>query len=154
MKLTRANGILSKLFHFLPKDICMSVYYSLFYTHIVYGCLVWSYSRKSNTDRITKLQKRCIRIITFSDFISYTDPLFCELKLPKVNDIFSLSTLLFMFDFLKENILEEPKRLFIFNKFVHSYETRSFQMFHTPKGKTSRFGLNTLSFPTRFCKSN
>ena len=43
-----------------------------------------------------------------------------------------------MFDFQKENISEDLKRLFIFNKFVHSYETRYSQMFHIPKGKNSR----------------
>ena len=51
-----------------------------------------------------------------------------------------------MFDFIKENIPEDLKKLFIFNKSVHSYETHSSQMFHIPKGKTSRFGLNTLSY--------
>ena len=137
MKLARANGILSKLRYFVPKDI--------FYSHLTYGYLVRSYSRKSNIDRLTKQQKRCIRIINFSDSNSHTDPQYSELKLLKVNDIFLLSKLLFMFDFIKENILEDLKRLFIFNKSVHSYETHSSQMFHIPKEKTSRFGLNTLN---------
>ena len=107
--------------------------------------MVWSYSRKSNIGRLIKLQKRCIQIINFSDFNSHTDPQYSELKLLKVN-IFSLSKLLFMFDFIKENIPGDLKKLFIFNKSVHSYETRSSQMFHIPKGKTSRFDLNTLSY--------
>ena len=89
MKLARANGILFKLSHFVPKYIWISVHYSLFYIHLTYGCLVWSYSRKSNSDRLIKLQKRCIRIINFSDFNSYSDPQYSELKLLKVN-IFSL----------------------------------------------------------------
>ena len=146
MKLARANGILSKLRYFVPKDIFISVYHSLFYTHLIYGCLVWSCSGKSNIDRLIKLQKRCIRTISISDFDSHTDPQYSELKLLTVSDIFSLSKFLFMFDFIKENIPEDLKRLFIFNKSVHSYETRSSQMFHIPKRKTSRFGLNTLSY--------
>ena len=85
----RANEILSKLHHFILKDICISLYYFLLYTHLIYGCLVWSDSRKSNIDRIIRLQKRCIRVINFSDFNSHTDPLFSRLKLLKVNDIFS-----------------------------------------------------------------
>ena len=108
--------------------------------------MVWSYSRKSNIDRLIKLQKRCIRTINFSDFDSHTDPQYSELKLLKVNDISSFSKLLFMFDFINENIPEDLKRLFIFNKSLHSCETRSSQMFHIPKGKTSRSGLNTLSY--------
>ena len=51
-----------------------------------------------------------------------------------------------MFDVIKENIPEELKRLFVFNKSMHSYETCSSQIFHIPKGKTSQFGSNTLSY--------
>ena len=63
--------------------------YIVFYFILIYGCLVWSYIRKSNIGRIIKLQKSYIRIINFSDFNSHTDPMFSELKLLKVNDIFS-----------------------------------------------------------------
>ena len=51
-----------------------------------------------------------------------------------------------MFDFTKENIPVDLRKSVTFNKSVHSYETRSSQMFHIPKGKTSRFSLNTLSY--------
>ena len=88
MKLARANGILFKLRYFAPKDICISVYYSLFYTHLICDCLVRSNSRKNNIDRSIKLQKRCIRIINFSDFDFDTDPQYSELKQLKVSDIF------------------------------------------------------------------
>ena len=50
-----------------------------------------------------------------------------------------------MLDFIKENIPEDLLR-FIFNKSVHLYETCSCHMFHILKGKTSQFGLNTLSY--------
>ena len=39
-KLSRANGILSKLRHFMTKEILLSVYYAIFYSHMIYGCLV------------------------------------------------------------------------------------------------------------------
>ena len=144
MKLARANGILSKLRYFVPKYICISVYYSLFYTHLFYGCLVWSYFRKSNIDPLIKLQKRCIQIINSSDFDSHAHPQYSELKLLKVNDIFSLIKFLFMFDFMKENNPEDLKRLFIFNKSVHSHETHSSQMFHIPKGNLFRIYLSIV----------
>ena len=143
MKLARANSILFKLCYFVPKDICISVYYSLFYTHLIYGCFV---SRKTNINRLIKLQNRCIRIINFSDFDCHTDPQYSELKLLKVSDIFSLSKFFYMLDFIKENIPEDPKRLFFFNKSVNSFETCSSLMFHISKWKTSWFGSNTLSY--------
>ena len=60
-KLARANGILSKLRRSVSKKTCVSVYFSLFYSHVLYGYLVWSYSTQPNIDRIIKLQKRYIR---------------------------------------------------------------------------------------------
>ena len=145
-KLARANGILLKLRHLVPEKACVSVYFSLFYSHVLYGCLVWSYSTQLNIDRIIKLQKRCIRIITYSEFTEQTGPLFSELKLLKDKDIFSSAKLLFMFDFINENILEELKTVFVINRSIHSYETRSSMVFHIPKGKTSHFGLNTSRY--------
>ena len=57
--------------------------------------MVWSYSTQRNIDRIIKLQKRCIRIITYSEFAEHTGPPCSELKLLKAKDIFSLTKLLF-----------------------------------------------------------
>ena len=145
-KLATANGILSKLRYFVLRRSCVSVYFSLFYSHVFYGCLVSSYSSQRNIDRIIKLQKRCIRIIAYSEFTEHTGPLFSELKLLKVKDIFSLSELLFMFDFINENVPEKLIAVFVINRSIHSHETRSSMVFHIPKAKTSRFGLNKLRY--------
>ena len=66
---------------------------------------VWSYSTQRNIDRIIKLQKRYIQIITYSEFNEHTGLLFSKLKLWKVTDIFSLTKLAFMFDFINEMFL-------------------------------------------------
>ena len=51
-----------------------------------------------------------------------------------------------MFDSTDENFPEELKAIFVINRFMHSYETRSKMVLHTPKAKTSCFGLNTLRY--------
>ena len=94
--------------------------------------MVSSYSTQLNIDRIIKLQRRCIRIITYSEFTEHTGPLFSDLKLLKDKDIFSSTKLLFMFDFINENIPEELKTVFVINRSIHSYETRSSMVFHIP----------------------
>ena len=100
------QSILSKLHHFVPKKTCVSVYFSLFYSHVLYGCLVWSYSTRRNKDQIITLQRQCIRIITYSEFTEHTGLLFFEIKFLKVKDIFSLTKLLFMFNFVNKNVLK------------------------------------------------
>ena len=145
-KLARSNGLLSKLRHFVPLDVSLSVYYSIFYSYLLYGCLTWSYTSQGNITRLTKLQKSCVRILTFSKFDAHTNPIFSQLNLIKLADIFTIQKLLFMFESFHGLIPEELKRLFIFNKSVYPYETRSQNLFHLSKAITTRFGINTLRF--------
>ena len=55
--------------HFAPLKTCLLVDYSIFYSHLLQDCLAWSYPKEINTDRVNKLQKRCIRILSFSDLV-------------------------------------------------------------------------------------
>ena len=59
-KLSRVNGILSKLRHFTKKETLLSVYYAIFYSHTTYGCLVWSFTSSETMDSITVLQKKML----------------------------------------------------------------------------------------------
>ena len=59
-----------------------------------------------------------------------------------------------MFDFIKGNLPEDLKKLFIFNKSVDSHKTRSSQISHIPKGKTSQFVLKTLSYDGTKLRNN
>ena len=65
VKLSRVNGIVSKLRHNAPLDVCLQIYYALFYSDLSYGCGIWGLTTKSNIDIINNVQNRCIRIITF-----------------------------------------------------------------------------------------
>ena len=65
-KLSRANGILSKLRHFTTKEILLS--------HMIYGCLVWSLATTKNMDSIIVLQKNC-----FGDFFLFPSFFFFHL---------------------------------------------------------------------------
>ena len=51
-----------------------------------------------------------------------------------------------MFDFIIGCIPDEVKRLLTFTYDIHSYITRSSEVFHIPEGDTRRFVINTLSF--------
>ena len=46
-KLSRANGILSKLRHNVPIEACLQVY-AIFYSHLIYGCNVWGLTTEEN----------------------------------------------------------------------------------------------------------
>ena len=56
-KLSRANGILSKLRHNAPRNVCTNVYYAIFNSYLTYGCGIWGLTTEKNLKQIEILQK-------------------------------------------------------------------------------------------------
>ena len=146
LKLSRTNGVISKLRHYVPLQICKSVYFSIFYSYLLYGCLVWSYTSQNNIERLTKLQKRCTRLLTFSEFLAHTNPLYYQLQILKITDIFTFQKIIFMLETFKGTTPVELQNLFVSNKNIHSYATRSRELLHFSKCNTTKYGLNSISY--------
>ena len=89
-----------RLKHTIPKNILKVLYLSLINPHLNYGILAWGY----NIDRITKLQKKAIRIITHSYILAHTSNLFMQLKILKIEDIFSLKQIIFYYKFITNSL--------------------------------------------------
>ena len=106
-KLRRANGILSKLRYYASIEICLQVYYTIFYSHLINVCNIWGLTSEENLKKIEILQKRCIRIMTFSDSRSYTNPLFIKLKVLKVREIIKLQQLKLLYEFLGNSLPDD-----------------------------------------------
>ena len=83
MKIAKVCGIMNRLKHFIPIDTLLTLYSSLIQPHLLYGILLWG--QKSN--KLFKLQKKILRIITNSRYNSHTDPLFKKCEVLKVKDI-------------------------------------------------------------------
>ena len=46
-KLSRSVGLLSKRRHYVPKFLLRAIYYSIFKSHLIYGCEVWSQNQNN-----------------------------------------------------------------------------------------------------------
>ena len=82
-----------------PLDTCLNVYYSIFYTHLSYGCNVWGLTSETNLQKIEVLQRKCLRIMTFAPYDSPTNQKFIDLKLIKVRDIIKMNQLKLVYNF-------------------------------------------------------
>ena len=71
--------------------ILLAIYNSLILSHLHYGILCWGFQGH----HLFKLQKRAVRTICKKKYNDHTDPLFKELKLLKVMDIFKTQCLKF-----------------------------------------------------------
>ena len=61
-KLSRANGILSKLRYNVSLETCIQVYYAIFFSYLIIGCNVWGFTSEKNIKDIQVLQNKCVRI--------------------------------------------------------------------------------------------
>ena len=136
VKLSRKIGIFYRL-QFLPQKILKLLYYSLVNSHLSYCNIIWGFTSKSNLDRIHKLQKRVIRIITNSNFLAHTDPLFKKMKILPIHDMILLNVASFMF-MVSYNVYLPGSftEYFITNCRIHNYQTRSASDFHLPLHRT------------------
>ena len=146
--LSRSNGILCKLRHFVPKKTLISVYYSIFYSHLLYGCSVWTLTTLNNLKSITILQKRCVRILNFSLFNSHTNELFADNNILKFKDVIQIEQIKLVFEFNNKNLPIELVDLFNLNSNVHSHFTRNVanEGLRVPQIYSTNFGEKSLRY--------
>ena len=77
----------------------MMMYYSLVYP-FVYALPVYGTADCIHLNKIHLLQKKIVRLVTFSDPISYSSPLFKELEILTISEVFILETSKFVFESL------------------------------------------------------
>ena len=86
-KISRLTGILCKARHFVTRSLLKSIYYALIYPNIFYGNVVWANAYQSHLEKIYKLQKKLVWIITFKEYNHSSKPLFDNLKILDVYQV-------------------------------------------------------------------
>ena len=114
---------------FFPLYILRMIYMSLVYSHINYCILVWGSAEKVHLERIFKLQKKAVRIITKSHYLEHTAPLFKSLQLINVYKVFELNCILFIHKCLNCNYLPDFRVRIQRNSDYHEYNTRGRNLF-------------------------
>ena len=93
-KISKVIGVMYKLKNVLPEYILLILYNGLISSH--YGLTVWG----MKADQLEILQKKAVRIVTKSNFIAHTDPLFKQLNVLKIKDMFKVKILKFYYKLL------------------------------------------------------
>ena len=107
-KIVRIIGIINKLKFTIPQNILNNIYNSPIIPHSNHYILLWG----SENNRISKLQKRAVRIIRKESRLSHADPIFKELNLLKISDIYRLQLLKCYFKYEYNSL---PKYFDVFN---------------------------------------
>ena len=148
MKKTKRNiGLISKLRYFVNTNTLVSLYCALIYPFFIYSLTAWGNTYESNVRPLFILQKRAIRIITFSSFTEHTSPIFKSLKIVKFFDIVKLITSVFMYKFHRKLLPSIFSNFFTPVRNVHNYNTRlaSKSSFVLPSARTN-YRIFSLKF--------
>ena len=124
-KLSKTIGILNTLKHVLPINIMRTIYNSLILCHLNYGVLLWGPKLHMN-DRLHILQKKDVRIITCNSYFAHSEPLFKQLCLLKICDIYKCQLLKFIFKLTHKQLPQYFEQFtFTFRNQLHNYATRT-----------------------------
>ena len=88
--------------------ILKNIYYSLLYSHLPRGIQVWGSAFDTNINKLIVLQKKTVRMISNENPIGFrgpsahTSPLFSELSILKLKDIYDLQLMSFVYDCFME----------------------------------------------------
>ena len=126
---------MDRLKRYLPSSAMKLMNDSLILSHLLFGITNWGFE----WERISKLQKRALRIMTNSRYNAHTEPLFKKLNLLKVKDIFDVQCLKFWYKFVN-NKLHVPiyfRDMYKFNHELHDIETRNHDRLHLYPTRTS-----------------
>ena len=80
-KIVRGSYILAKLRHYVGLPTLKMVYFSLVHPYLSYCCTTWGGAAASTLLPLFRLQKKIVRIITFSSYDAHSSPLFHKLKI-------------------------------------------------------------------------
>ncbi len=152
-------GILRKLRSTFPKHILFSLYNTLILPYISYSNIAWAITDNtldpslcpwtdtynSKLDHIFKLQKKAIRIINNTDYLTHSKPMFHNLKTLNIYDINKLQTGLFMFRYNSNTLPNSFKAFFSKHSDIHQYNTRN-----ANKYLTTRPTSNLVKYSVKF----
>ena len=125
----------------LTLTLTLTLYNSLILPHLQYAVLTWGHK----VSRVTKLQKRAVRIITCSKYNAHTDPLFKSLNLLKLNDILDISALRLYYKFENKLLPRFFSDIFHTASDHHAHNTRGCTNLYKPRSHTAS-GRNCMRF--------
>ena len=134
--------MISKIRHFVDISICINLYYVL-----IYGLIVWDNTYPSTIKSLFLLQKKVIRLTTFSGYYDHTNPVFIQLKIIKFKDLVYLQNAIFVYNFYSSKLPQTFDKYFILVDQRHNYNTRhaSRSSYLLPKIRTN-YGKFNIRF--------
>ena len=147
-KISPTIGVLGKLRWLFPKNICVLLYNSLIHSQLAYCIGSWGSASKAAISPLEILHKKVVRYISHSTYTAHAAPLFKELGILTVREMFFTKVCMLVYQELRGL---NNGRDYKFQKVNHVYKTRSvtndcLQLPEGPVGVVTNSLFRTLSY--------
>ena len=131
-KVARGIGILYKSKPYFSFEIMRVLYNAFIYPYFTYCIEVWGNTYQSYLEPLIKLQKRAVRTIVGARKYAHTAPLFRELKLLNIKEIYIYCVQLFMYKYHHSILPLIFSDFYVRNNSIHEHHTRQQNLLHVP----------------------
>ena len=121
-KISSQIGIISRARKFINNDAMKLLYHAFISPYLNYGNIVWGSVAKSKLKKLHTLQKRAVRIVTYSPRHTHSRPLFISRNILNVFEINIYKTVITMHNVYNKKA--PPCITESFQKVAHKYPTR------------------------------
>ena len=111
--------------NFVSRDTLKLLYNCFVQPHLLYGIALWGGTFDKGLTRLSKLQKKAVRLITGANRMYHCEPRQKKLGLLKLDDLYKLQVNCLTYDCLKGEAPDQFKGLFMRIKDCGSSRTRS-----------------------------
>ena len=144
-KLRRANCLLSKIRHYVRKDLLRTIYYALFDSHLRYGCQIWGQCQTQSLHNLEVLQNKALRILKFTGHRENSQPLYKISKIFKLKDLVRPYNLQLVQNHLNDFLPDNFLNYFTKTTNLHEHDTRGIRL-NVPIANTTCCSSNSITF--------
>ena len=129
-KISKGIGIICKAKKVMECKTLRTLYFSFIHPYITYGIEIWGRSAAVHLNTILRLQKKAVRLIKSVNRWSESAPLFLDLEILTVYQIYQYQVLTFLYKFKKQTL---PSIFFnFFEKLNPNRDTRNNSLLRVP----------------------
>ena len=99
-KISKSFFAIRKARHVLSRKHLTTLYYSLVYPYLAYGVTLWGSTYPTHLSKIIIRQKKVVRIIAGAHYNAHTGPIFRNMRLLKLEDIYKLQVSRYVFSYI------------------------------------------------------
>lgn len=122
-----------------------TIYFACIHSRLNYGIEVYGSAKAHKLNKLQVLQNKLMKLLTKKDISYNTQRLHVDLNILKVEDMYKLATLKFVYKCFREQHIPNFDKYFETRNVVHNHDTRQTHQLHTPAIRTD-IGRSTTRY--------